>query len=92
MVSVPPDPLKDQPGHIIRWYSTATDIEDRKRAEEEIRKENIALREEIVKTSMFEEIVGTSPALRKVFLEVGKVAPTDQRCSSPAKQERVRKS
>jgi len=36
-------PLKDERGHITRWYGTATDIEDRKRAEEEIRKENIAL-------------------------------------------------
>src|SRR6266567_4627955 len=70
-------PLKDEGGHIIRWYGTATDIEDRKRAEEEIRKENIALREEIIKTSMFEEIVGNSPALQQVLVRVTKVAPTD---------------
>src|SRR6266498_2396956 len=70
-------PLKDEGGHITRWYGTATDIEDRKRAEEEIRKENIALREEIVKTSMFEEIVGNSPALQQVLNRVAKVAPTD---------------
>ena len=71
------NPLKDERGHIIRWYGTAIDIQDRKRAEEEIRKENIALREEIVKASMFEEIVGSSATLRKVLSEVGKVAPTD---------------
>src|SRR6266536_1733795 len=41
------NPLKDEQGRITRWYNTATDIEDRKRAEEEIRKENIVLREEI---------------------------------------------
>jgi PAS domain S-box-containing protein len=70
-------PLKDEQGHITRWYGTATDIEDRKRAEEEIRKENIALREEIIKTSMFEEIVGNSPALQQVLVRVAKVAPTD---------------
>src|SRR5258705_9715559 len=70
-------PLKDEQGHITRWYCTATDIEDRKRAEEEIRKENIALREEIIKTSMFEEIVGNSPALQQVLIRVTKVAPTD---------------
>jgi len=70
-------PLKDERGHITRWYATATDIEDRKRAEEEIRKENIALREEIIKTSMFEEIVGNSPALQQVLVRVTKVAPTD---------------
>jgi PAS domain S-box-containing protein len=70
-------PLKDEQGHITRWYGTATDIEDRKRAEEEIRKENIALREEIIKTSMFEEIVGNSAALQQVLVRVTKVAPTD---------------
>src|SRR6266446_2712633 len=58
-------------------YGTATDIEDRKRAEEEIRKENIALREEIIKASMFEEIVGNSPPLQQVLVRVTKVAPTD---------------
>jgi PAS domain S-box-containing protein len=70
-------PVKDERGRIIRWYSTAIDIEDRKRAEEEVRKENIALREEIIKTSMFEEIVGNSPALQQVLILVAKVAPTD---------------
>ena len=70
-------PLKDERGQITRWYATATDIEDRKRAEEEIRKENIVLREEIIKTSMFEEIVGNSPVLQQVLVRVAKVAPTD---------------
>ena len=40
-------------------------------------KENIALREEIVQTSMFEEIIGESPALQAVLARVTKVAPTD---------------
>src|SRR5260370_2607481 len=40
-------------------------------------KENIAVREEIDKTSMFEEIVGSSAALRRVLSQVAKVAPTD---------------
>jgi transcriptional regulator with GAF, ATPase, and Fis domain len=40
-------------------------------------RENIALREEIDKTSMFEEIVGASPALKAVLGGVAKVAPTD---------------
>jgi PAS domain S-box-containing protein len=39
--------------------------------------ENIVLREEIDKTSMFEEIVGTSAPLRTVLSHVSKVAPTD---------------
>jgi formate hydrogenlyase transcriptional activator len=71
------NPLKDEQGRITRWYNTATDIEDRKRAEEEIRKENIALREELGKTSMFEEVIGTSPALQMVLARAAKVAPTD---------------
>jgi PAS domain S-box-containing protein len=39
--------------------------------------ENIALRDEIDKASMFEEIVGDSPALQAVLTRVAKVAPTD---------------
>ena len=39
--------------------------------------ENIALLEEINQSSMFEEIIGSSGTLRKVLLEVAKVAPTD---------------
>ena len=42
-----------------------------------LQSENIVLREEIDKTSMFEEIVGTSPPLRVVLSHVSKVAPTD---------------
>ncbi len=71
------NPLKDEQGHVIRWYGTRTDIEDRKQAEERLQHENVALREEIDKASMFEEIVGTSPVLRTVLSRVSKVAPTD---------------
>ena len=41
------NPLRDEEGRIIRWYSTGTDIDDRKRAEERMQNENFALREEI---------------------------------------------
>jgi PAS domain S-box-containing protein len=71
------NPLRDQTGNVMRRYATATDIEDRKRAEERVRKENVALREEIDKASMFEEIVGSSAALKEVLSRVSKVAPTD---------------
>jgi PAS domain S-box-containing protein len=70
-------PLRNEQGGIIRRYTTAIDIEDRKQAEEKVQRENVALREEIDKTSMFEEIVGSSAALRKVLSEVAKVAPTE---------------
>src|ERR1700704_5497533 len=71
------NPLRDDQGHIIRWYATGTDIEDRKRAEERIRDENVALREQIDQAFMFEEIVGASPALQTVLSSIVKVAPTD---------------
>ena len=70
------NPLRDEQGQITRWYVAATDIEERKQAEERLRNENIALREEISKASMFEEIVGSSPPLRMVLSRIAKVAPT----------------
>jgi PAS domain S-box-containing protein len=42
-----------------------------------LQEENVALREEIDKASMFEEIVGTSAPLKKVLSRISKVAPTD---------------
>src|SRR5882724_3441585 len=57
------NPLHDDQGQLVRWYIACTDIEDRKKAEERLHQENVALREEIDKASMFEEIVGASPAL-----------------------------
>jgi len=71
------NPLHDEQGQVIRWYVACTDIEDRKRAEQRLQQENVALREEIDKTSMFEEIVGASPALTAVLSRVSKVAATD---------------
>ena len=70
-------PLIDGDGRVVRWYATGTDINDRKRAEEQIHNENLALREEISRASMFEEIVGSSDAVRNVLQQVAKVAPTD---------------
>jgi len=75
----------------FEFVGAVTDITDRKRAEidlrnaldeiqklqEQLYKENIALREEVDKTSMFEEIVGESGALKAVLSRVAKVAPTD---------------
>jgi PAS domain S-box-containing protein len=67
------------------------DISERKRSEaalakafkeiqtlkDQLQTENIALREEIDKASMFEEIVGNSGALQTVLSRLSKVAPTD---------------
>ena len=57
---------------------------DRKRAEDALKllkdqlyKENLALRDEVERASMFDEIVGTSNLLKAVLSRVAKVAPTD---------------
>jgi len=71
------NPLHDEKGQIKRWYIASTDIDDRKGIEEKLQQENVALREEIDKASMFEEIVGTSPALKSVLSRISKVAPSD---------------
>jgi formate hydrogenlyase transcriptional activator len=71
------NPFRDEQGLLVRWYATGTDIDDRKRAEDRTRNENVALREDIVRSSMFEEIVGSSEPLRRVLIQVSKVAPAD---------------
>jgi formate hydrogenlyase transcriptional activator len=71
------NPLRDERGDVIRWYATGTDIDDRKQAEERTRQENVALREQIDQVFMFEEIVGSSPALKTVLSGIVNVAPTD---------------
>jgi formate hydrogenlyase transcriptional activator len=71
------NPLLNEQGRVARWFATATDIEDRKQTEQSVRNENVALREQIDRDSMFEDIVGSSEALRKVLRQVGKVAHSD---------------
>jgi len=68
----------------VEFVGTVMDITARKKAFEEIKvlrdelhKENIVLREELGKTSMFEEVIGTSSALQMVLARAAKVAPTD---------------
>jgi len=36
-------PIRDTAGHVTRWFGTCTDIDDQKRAEEEVRQLNLAL-------------------------------------------------
>ena len=71
------NPFRDELGRIVRWYATGTDIDDRVKAEERTRNENQALREQIDRDSMFEDIVGSSEILRKVLRQVTKVALSD---------------
>ncbi len=83
--------LRDEKGDVVKWYGVLVDIEDQKQAEarllqaldeiqklqEQLSKENIVLREEVDRISMFEEIVGASPALKAVLARIDKVARTD---------------
>ena len=70
-------PIRDATGQVVRWCGTHIDIDDQKRAQDRTQRENLALREEIDKASMFEEIVGASPALQAVLARVSKVAKSD---------------
>src|SRR6202171_381112 len=71
------NPFRDEMGSVVRWYATGTDIDDRVKAEERTRNENQALREQIDRDSMFEDIVGSSEVFRKVLRQVTKVALSD---------------
>jgi transcriptional regulator with GAF, ATPase, and Fis domain len=62
---------------VVRYYFACTDIDDRTGAEDRLLQENVALREEIAQSSMFEDIVGTSPALTAALSRVSKVAGSD---------------
>jgi formate hydrogenlyase transcriptional activator len=80
--------VEGRPRHVIAIHEDITEL---KNAENDLRnavdqiqvlrdqlyQENIALREEIDRSSMFEEIVGESPALQVVLAHVMKVAPTE---------------
>lgn len=84
-------PVLDASGHLMEFVGSSTDISERKQAEASLRtafeeiqtlkdqlyKENLVLREEVDRTSMFEEIVGASSGLQRVIARISKVAPTD---------------
>ncbi len=84
-------PVMNESGEVTEVYGTTMDVtgqyesrvaletafEQIKELRDQLYKENIALREEVDKVSMFEEIVGSSEPLRRVLLQVAKVAATD---------------
>ena len=84
-------PVTNESGEVVEVVGTSMDVTEQYEAREaleaafeqiqalkdQLYKENIALREEIDKASMFEEIVGESPALHAVLVRVAKVAPAD---------------
>jgi PAS domain S-box-containing protein len=83
-------PVFSPNGELFQVVGSTVDITERRRAEEalktafdeikrlkdELYRENLALRDEIDQASMFEEIVGTSDALRVVLSLIARVAPT----------------
>src|SRR5262249_28647873 len=62
--------------HVLARAELERAYEEIKRLKDRLQDENVALREELDQTSMFEEIVGASPALQAVLARVAKVAPT----------------
>ncbi|MEW6721351.1 MAG: sigma 54-interacting transcriptional regulator [Thermodesulfobacteriota bacterium] len=71
------EPARDERGAVTRWYGTNSDIEERKQAEQRLRNEILALREEIERASMFEEIVGSSEPLRAVLRQAAGLSQVD---------------
>src|SRR5262245_35189236 len=71
------NPQRNEHGQVVRWYAAGTDIDERKQADERVRNEVVALREEIDRASMFDEIVGSSAPLRRVLAQIAKIAATD---------------
>jgi PAS domain S-box-containing protein len=78
-------------GELVQFVGSSMDVTDRKRSEDELKaafeeikqlkdqlyRENLALRDEVDRASMFEEIVGTSKPLKAVLFQTAKVARTD---------------
>jgi PAS domain S-box-containing protein len=84
-------PVFDEAGELLEMFDTSVDVteqfqnraalekafEEIKELKDQLYRENLALRDEIDRASMFEEIVGTSTALQNVLDQIAKVAPTD---------------
>ena len=84
-------PVMNESGNVVEVIGTTMDVtephharealqkafEEIKALKDQLHQENIALREEIDKVSMFEEIVGSSQPLREMLAQVSRVAATD---------------
>jgi transcriptional regulator with GAF, ATPase, and Fis domain len=63
--------------HLEKRAALESAVEELELLRERLYRENLALRDEVDRVSMFEEIVGTSPALEAALSRVVKVAATD---------------
>jgi transcriptional regulator with GAF, ATPase, and Fis domain len=84
-------PVFDASGDLVEYVGTTIDVTEQhesraalegafaeiKALKDRLYEENVLLKEEVDKASMFEEIVGESPALRSVLARLAKVAPTE---------------
>ena len=84
-------PVTSAAGGLVEFVGTHVDVTEQHRSrkaledafaeintlKDQLFQENIALRQEIDETSMFEDIVGKSAALAKVLKEIETVGPTD---------------
>jgi PAS domain S-box-containing protein len=84
-------PVSSPAGELVQFVGSSMDVTARKRSEDELKaafeeikqlkdqlyRENLALRDEVDRASMFEEIVGTSKPLKAVLSHTAKVARTD---------------
>ncbi len=71
------NPLKDDEGKVVRWYVTGTDIDERKRERDQLRLENIALREDLQSALISGDIVGVSEPIHRVLRQIRQVAKSD---------------
>jgi transcriptional regulator with GAF, ATPase, and Fis domain len=69
--------IADRTKHFEARETLQSVVEELELLREHLYKENLVLREEVGRVSMFEEIVGTSPALQAVLSRVTKVATAD---------------
>ena len=70
-------PISDGTKHFEAMATLQSAVEELELLRKHLYKENLVLRDEVHRVSMFEEIVGTSPALRAVLSRAIKVAATD---------------
>jgi transcriptional regulator with GAF, ATPase, and Fis domain len=84
-------PVIDESGAVLEFAGTGIEVtehvearlrleialEEIQQLKDRLQDENLALKEEVVQASMFEEIIGSSPALQATLTGLTMVAPTD---------------
>ena len=84
-------PVRNSEGQLVEFVGTHMDVTEQtlsrkalenalaeiKELKDQLFQENVALRQEIDETSMFDEIVGKSEALKRVLKEIETVGPTE---------------